>query len=77
MGLALGLLLPFSAVSVIFLGSIGGQIWQRRSPKTAADYMVPLASGLIAGEALTAVLLSAVVPALSAAGVHLPIGGKG
>jgi uncharacterized oligopeptide transporter (OPT) family protein len=77
MGLALGLLLPFSAVSVIFIGSVGGLIWQRRSPKTAAAYMVPLASGLIAGEALMAVFLSAVVPALTAAGVHLPIGGKG
>ena len=67
MGLALGLLLPFSAVSVIFIGSVGGLIWQKRSPKTAADYMIPLASGLIAGEALMAVFLSAVVPALSAA----------
>lgn len=75
MGLALGLLLPFSAVSVIFMGSVGGLIWQKRSPKTAADYMVPLASGLIAGEALMAVTLSAVVPLLAAMGVHLPLGG--
>ena len=73
MGLALGLLLPFSAVSTIFVGSIGGLIWQKRSPRTAADYMVPLASGLIAGEALMAVILSAVVPLLTALNVHLPL----
>ena len=73
MGLALGLLLPFSAVSTIFVGSIGGLIWQNRSPRTAADYMVPLASGLIAGEALMAVILSAVVPLLTALNVHLPL----
>ncbi|HET9159360.1 MAG TPA: OPT/YSL family transporter [Caulobacteraceae bacterium] len=73
MGLGLGLLLPFSAVSTIFVGSVGGLIWNRASPKTAAAYQVPLASGLIAGEALMAVILSGVVPGLTAAGVKLPL----
>jgi uncharacterized oligopeptide transporter (OPT) family protein len=73
MGLGLGLLLPFSAVSTIFLGSIGGVIWQKRSPRTAAAYLVPLASGLIAGEALMAVILAGVVPLLTALNVSLPL----
>ena len=73
MGLGLGRLLPFSAVSTIFLGSIGGLIWQKRSPRTAADYLVPLASGLIAGEALMAVILAGLVPLLTALHVPLPL----
>ena len=60
-------------MSTIFLGSIGGLIWNRTSPKTAAAFQVPLASGLIAGEALMAVILSGVVPGLTAAGVKLPL----
>jgi hypothetical protein len=50
-GLGLGMLLPFAAISTIFTGSVGGQIWKRVSPGTAAAFLVPLASGLIAGEA--------------------------
>lgn len=64
-GLSLGMLLPFAAVSPIFVGSIIAVIWQRISPKSAGTYMVPLASGLIAGEALVAVA----VALLSAAGL--------
>jgi putative OPT family oligopeptide transporter len=73
MGLALGVLLPFSAVSTIFLGSVGGLIWQKTSPKTAADFMVPMASGLIAGEALIAVIVAGLVPLLGILHVSLPL----
>jgi uncharacterized oligopeptide transporter (OPT) family protein len=75
MGLGLGVLLPFSAVSTIFLGSVGGLIWQRTNPKSAGKYLVPLASGLIAGEALVAVMVPALLPLLGLLGVALPIGG--
>jgi uncharacterized oligopeptide transporter (OPT) family protein len=55
-GLSLGALLPFAAVSTIFVGGAIGTIWKRRHPATATVYLVPLASGLIAGEAMVAVI---------------------
>jgi uncharacterized oligopeptide transporter (OPT) family protein len=55
-GLSLGLLLPFAAVSTIWIGGIIGMVWMAVSPESAKRYMVPLASGFIAGEALIAVL---------------------
>ncbi len=64
-GLSLGALLPFSAVSTIFVGGALAEIWKRRSPTIAGIYLVPLASGLIAGEAMVAVI----APLLLALGV--------
>ena len=64
-GLSLGALLPFTVVSTIFVGGALAEIWKRRSPTTAALYIVPLASGLIAGEAMVAVI----VPVLKAMGI--------
>ena len=76
-GLSLGMLLPFAAVATLFVGGLGGAIWQRYRPKSAASYLVPLASGLIAGEAMMAVLIPLLLPLLQLLGVHTPIGGKG
>jgi uncharacterized oligopeptide transporter (OPT) family protein len=56
-GLSLGMLLPFSAIATLFVGGVGGAIWQKASPKSAASYMIPLASGFIAGEAMIAVIV--------------------
>jgi putative OPT family oligopeptide transporter len=56
-GLSLGLLLPFAAVSTIFVGGVIGALWMAISPNSAKTYMVPLASGFIAGEALIAVVV--------------------
>ena len=64
-GLALGALLPFSAIATMFLGAVAGEIWQKVSPKSAEHNLIPLASGFIAGEALIAVL----VPVLLALGL--------
>ena len=64
-GTALGMLLPFSSVATLFIGGIAGSIWQARAPKTAGLYLIPLASGLVAGEAMIAVL----VPVLLAMGL--------
>jgi uncharacterized oligopeptide transporter (OPT) family protein len=60
-GLSLGLLLPFAAVSTIFIGGVIGLLWMAITPKAAKNYMVPLASGFIAGEALIAVLVPIIV----------------
>jgi uncharacterized oligopeptide transporter (OPT) family protein len=55
-GLSLGFLLPFAAVSTIVVGGLVSMIWMAVAPDSAKRYMVPLASGFIAGEALIAVL---------------------
>jgi uncharacterized oligopeptide transporter (OPT) family protein len=57
-GLSLGMLLPFSTLSTLFIGGAAQAIWQARHPASAKLYLIPLASGLIAGEAMAAVVLS-------------------
>jgi uncharacterized oligopeptide transporter (OPT) family protein len=54
-GLGIGMLVPASVIVTMVAGGLVGYIWTRRSPKTASLYLTPLASGLIAGEALVAV----------------------
>jgi uncharacterized oligopeptide transporter (OPT) family protein len=49
------------------LGGVGQFVWAKASPKAEQEFRVPLASGLIAGEAILAVLLAI----LAAAGVNL------
>ena len=68
MGLGLGVLLPFAAVATMFVGAAAGEVWRRRHPATAELFSIPLASGLIAGEALVAV----VVPVLLWLGLGHP-----
>jgi len=67
-GLSLGLLLPFVAISTIFIGGVAGALWMAVAPNSAKTYLVPLASGFIAGEALIAVL----VPVLLTMGFGTP-----
>ena len=57
-GLGIGILVPFSVIFTMFLGGLIGHVWEKRSKRTADVFMVPLASGLIAGEALVAVFAS-------------------
>jgi len=68
-GLGLGVLLPFVSVVTIFLGGLIALVWRRVSPKQAEAYQVPLASGLIAGEAMVAVGVAIVIPLLTAVGL--------
>ena len=56
-GLGLGMLLPFVALSTILAGAMLGALWHAIAPRSASVYLVPLASGFIAGEALIAVLV--------------------
>jgi uncharacterized oligopeptide transporter (OPT) family protein len=46
---------PFSVVVGMCLGGVTGLVWERRWKASAGVYLLPLASGLIAGEALVAV----------------------
>jgi uncharacterized oligopeptide transporter (OPT) family protein len=57
-GIGMGILVPFSVVVTMFLGGVAGLIWERRWKSAADVYLLPVASGLIAGEALVAVFAS-------------------
>ena len=54
-----------SVIFVMFLGSVVDVVWRRINRASNEAYMVPLASGLIAGEAIVAV----VIPLLVALGI--------
>ena len=67
MGIAM--LIPVNAVTMIFLGAAADAIWAKSSPQSHDRYSIPIAAGLIAGEALVAV----VIPLLVTVGVmNLP-----
>ena len=55
------MLIPFNAVTGIFAGAMLDRIWKRVAPRSHAQYSVPAASGLIAGEALVAVAIPILV----------------
>lgn len=54
-GIGMGIIVPFSVVVGMFVGGVAGRVWERREKASADVYLLPLASGLIAGEALVAV----------------------
>lgn len=60
-GVGIAMLIPVSAVTVIFLGAVLDRVWLRVSPETQKNYAIATASGLIAGEALVAVLVPLLV----------------
>ena len=60
-GVGIGMLVPFAVIVVMFLGGVIDRLWQRRNAATHERYSVPLASGLIAGEAIVAVIIPLLV----------------
>ena len=60
-GMGIAMLIPISAVTVIFLGAIADTIWARVARAHHDRYSIPVASGLIAGEALVAVAIPLLV----------------
>ena len=56
-GLGLGMLLPVAALVTLLAGATFAMLWRLVARKGADVYLIPLASGLIAGEALVAVLV--------------------
>jgi uncharacterized oligopeptide transporter (OPT) family protein len=60
-GMGIAALIPINAVTMIFLGALGDVIWQRSARDSHDHYSIPIASGLIAGEALVAVALPLLV----------------
>src|SRR4029079_6423868 len=56
--IGIGMLIPASVLMTFILGGFAQLIWARSSPGTEETVRIPLASGLIAGEALLAVVLA-------------------
>jgi uncharacterized oligopeptide transporter (OPT) family protein len=56
-----GILIPFNVVFTMFIGGLIGWYWERKSKSSADIYMIPLASGFIAGEALVAVIAGTIL----------------
>ena len=60
-GMGIAMLIPFSAVTMIFVGAAADRVWAKISPESHERYSIPIASGLIAGEALVAVVIPLLV----------------
>jgi len=60
-GMGIAMLIPVNAVTVIFIGAALDTIWARVAPASHERYSIPIASGLIAGEALVAVAIPLLV----------------
>ncbi len=56
--IGIGMLIPASVLMTFILGGVGQLVWAKTSPKSEEDLRIPLASGLIAGEAILAVVLA-------------------
>ena len=60
-GVGIGMLVPASAVATMFLGAVVDFAWRKVDPRSATSYSIPVATGLIAGEALVAVIVPLLV----------------
>ena len=71
-GVGIGMLVPFAVVSTMFIGGLLGYAWEKNNKAQSDQYSAPLASGLIAGEAIVAVIVAILVPILMNIGVIKP-----
>jgi uncharacterized oligopeptide transporter (OPT) family protein len=58
MGLGLSWVMTFSNSLAFFLGAVIAYIWSRISKKSAELYVIPVASGAVAGESLMCAALA-------------------
>lgn len=56
--IGIGMLITAAVLLTFILGGVAQLIWAKASPETEKAYRIPLASGLIAGEAIIAVVLA-------------------
>jgi uncharacterized oligopeptide transporter (OPT) family protein len=56
--IGIGMLIPADVLMPFMAGGLAQYIWSKTGPQQEEQYRIPLASGLIAGEALVAVALS-------------------
>jgi uncharacterized oligopeptide transporter (OPT) family protein len=54
MGLGLAFVVPFANSLAFFWGAVLAAVWTRVHPFSAARYVVPIASGVVAGESMAA-----------------------
>jgi len=59
-GLGLGFLLPFANPLSMLIGALAAWLWARRRAAHADRYVVPVASGAIAGESIVSVAIALV-----------------
>jgi putative OPT family oligopeptide transporter len=64
--IGIGMLVPASVLMTFITGGVGQLIWAKTAPASEKNFRIPLASGLIAGEAILAVVLAI----LAATGVN-------
>lgn len=69
MGLGLSWVMPFSNSFAFFLGALVATIWRFISKKSAELYVVPVASGAVAGESLICAMI-AIIQAAQALGAR-------
>ena len=58
-GIGFGLMLPFSTPLSFFVGALIAEVLTRRNRPLAERYVVPVASGVIAGESILGVFVAA------------------
>jgi uncharacterized oligopeptide transporter (OPT) family protein len=56
--IGIGMLINASVLLTFILGGVAQLFWNKTSPKSEEDFRIPLASGLIVGEAILAVVLA-------------------
>jgi uncharacterized oligopeptide transporter (OPT) family protein len=57
-GLGLGMVIPGLSPVSFFLGALGAWMWHRFEPRTAETYVIPVASGIIAGVSIVGVVVA-------------------
>jgi len=67
--IGIGMLITAAVLLTFILGGVAQLIWAKVSPSTEKTYRIPLASGLICGEAIIAVVLAV----LAAMGVNFDL----
>lgn len=60
-GMGIGVLIPISAVSVMFIGAAADSAWEKANAQSHTRYSIATASGFIAGEAIVAVIIPILV----------------
>jgi uncharacterized oligopeptide transporter (OPT) family protein len=60
-GIGMGMLIPGAVVVPMVLGGLVAALWKQRAPKSEGEHRIALSSGLIAGEAVVAVVIPVLV----------------
>ena len=60
-GLGIAMVIPGSNAIAMFLGGLTATLAHRARPETARRYVVPVSSGLIAGESLMGVAIAMLI----------------